>query len=144
LTLRAAPSRRPLASDLPRTGEVARGLLLRGFQGFQDSADFLEDGLDIFENFVVPESQDGVALAREPFVSNDVVGVVEVLAAVGFDDDSGVVADKIWDVTSDGVLSSEFHAELVSAQVFPEVLFGVGHVVAQFAASGGHDSHALV
>jgi hypothetical protein len=117
---------------------------LRGFQGFQDSADFLEDGLDVFEDFVVPESQDGVALTRKPFVSDGVVGVVVVLAAVGFDDDSGVVADEIGDVASDGVLSSEFHAELVSAQVFPEVLFCVGHVVAQFAASGGHDSHALV
>ena len=105
----------------------------------EGEADGFGDGVCFFQDFVVPESDDGEALGLEPVGATVVVGLLlGVLGAIDFYDEFGVVGDEVNDVGADGGLSSEFHAvDLALADVVPESAFGVGGVFSELAGVGG-------
>ena len=95
-------------------------------------------GFGVFEDIVVPEADDFVALGVEPGGAAGVVGnLVGVLAAVDFDDQAAFVAEEVDDVGADGGLPADLVAvELPGAKDGPEGALGGGGVAAESAGAG--------
>jgi hypothetical protein len=67
----------------------------------------------------------------------DLMRLLEVLAAVEFNDKAGVGAVEVDDVGADGFLAVErLTVDLFAAEALPEVLFGVGLVAAKRSGEG--------
>jgi hypothetical protein len=66
------------------------------------------DAFEIAQNLVVPEAEDGTALAFQECASRNLTGgLLVVLAAVDFHDQPGLVTDEIGDVTAQRHLTPE-------------------------------------
>ena len=57
---------------------------------------------------MIPKSQNPVVVTSEPFVPDFIPRTIRVLAAVGLDDETTLVANEIDSVRSDRLLSYEF------------------------------------
>lgn len=81
--------------------------------------------IDFVHNLVIPKADDFVALRFEIFCTFCVVFLlIEVLAAIEFDDEFCFWGAEIGDVVSNGVLSSEIDTEFIPAQVCPQFALG--------------------
>jgi hypothetical protein len=80
------------------------------------------DAVEVVQDLEVREAEYSEALRAEPCVSLDVVrAVLDVLAAVDFNEQPRVHADEVCDVTADRFLPTKLVAiELASAKCVPE------------------------
>ncbi len=123
----------PLTCRLPLKG----GVMMKG------GINVLQYPEAVFEDFVVPEAQDLVALLSQTLIAVFVVDVLfRMLAAVEFDEQFLGHAGEVDDVRAYRLLAAEFVAtELFVAQVMPEAAFGVDLAFSEefglFGGSGG-------
>ena len=83
----------------------------------------------VLQNLVIPETQDRVALRRQPCVPNGVLPALGVLRAVAFDDQQPFEAGEVDDVRSDRHLPTPFQASQPStAYEQPELSLHLGPV----------------
>ena len=68
---------------------------MRGRRRGRCSEDCIPDAFDIFDHFVVPETEHAIAAFQEPSITHDVAVVFGVLAAIKFDHESFLSTDKI-------------------------------------------------
>ena len=79
------------------------------------------------QRIVVPDAQYAKPQRFERMRAFRVTRVlIEMLAAIEFDDQTMLDADEIHDITVDGMLATKLRAELAGAQARPESLFDVG------------------
>lgn len=95
----------PLRGEGGGEGQRPSNLFCNPFQ--RHPPYLLQHRVRIAEHVVVPESQHPIPLAFQPGGAACVFGLpFGMLAAVGFDDEAGFVAQKIGDEGADGVLAS--------------------------------------
>ena len=92
----------------------------------------LKHAFGIAQYVVVPESQDAIACNLEEGRASIILGTIAMLAAVGLDDQPGLMTDEVGDERPNGLLSSELGAvELARPQQAPQGPFRIGQVTAQ-------------
>ena len=99
--------------------------------------DRFQHAVGVFEDGVVPEADDAVAVGFDGSGASGVVGAVGVLTAIAFDREPKAAAGEIDDVVADRELPREFRSERPGSQVQPEAALRVGHVASQFARDAG-------
>jgi len=91
--------------------------------------DHLQHTLGAGQNIVVPEPDDSPAVIFEPSRSPRIVSAVGMLAAVEFNDQTPLDADKIGEKDTNRMLATEFvAAQLPIAHQPPKAVLGIGHV----------------
>ncbi len=91
--------------------------------------DLLQHPFGPAQNIVVPEPNNPPAVTFEPRRPPRIVSAVSMLAAVEFDDQASLNADKIRNESTNWVLATELVAvQLPIAHQRPKTPFGVGHV----------------
>ena len=93
----------------------------------QRKLNIADDAVNIIHHFIIPKADDIVALRSQIFCSFRVVFRLPrfgVLTAIEFNDEFLFDAYKIGNVVSNGVLSSEFNAQLVVADMRPKFALG--------------------
>ena len=80
---------------------------MRGCQRIKDGR---RDAIQIAEDFIVPKSKHAIAVFIEKGCSAIVAVTFTMLAAVRFDDQSLILADKIGNEGADWLLAAEFGA----------------------------------
>ena len=81
----------------------------------------LENSVQILDNIVVPDADHAITESAKCTITAPVFGAVRVLAAVEFDDQTPLAADKVGVVTGDRLLAGEFEAaELTAAKAGPQ------------------------
>ena len=98
--------------------------------------DRFQHAVGIFEDGVVPEADDAVAMGFDGGASRG-VGLGRMLTAIAFDREPEAAAGEIDDVVTDRELPCEFRSERPGSQVQPEAALRVGHVASQFARDAG-------
>ncbi len=92
----------------------------------------LPNAFDIFQHFIVPETQDAVAMLDEPSISHSVAVAIGVLASVDLEDELFFSTNEIRDVRSDRLLTHEFEsAERARTKVAPKLSFGGCRILPQ-------------
>ncbi len=93
-----------------------------------------QHAFDSGEDFLVPESHDGVTQRLEVPHAFDIGGdLLPVVFAVDFDDDPVSAADEVDDIPADWILASEVVAvEAVGSQLRPQVPLGGSGTLAEF------------
>lgn len=88
---------------------------------FQRHLDCSNDPVDIVHHLMIPETDDPVTQRSKIFSSFGVIRfLLQVLAAVQFDDEFPLNAAEIGDILANGMLPSKIYAQLVSAKVCPQ------------------------
>ncbi|OBZ92844.1 hypothetical protein ADU59_24255 [Pararhizobium polonicum] len=104
----------------------------------------VEDGIELFEDIRIPETEDMIALALQEGCSFLVMLEPHgrcVLAAVEFDDQADLMADKISKVWADGNLAAEMGAvNRNTLQMPPEFGFSIRGTLAQATAIGDFEA----
>ncbi|KZC18475.1 hypothetical protein RHOFW104R3_36315 [Rhodanobacter denitrificans] len=105
---------------------------VRGRAG-DDLQNHPEHAFDIHQCLIVPETQHAVSLGLQiPGAALVVPDLFRMLAAIQFNDQHGLTANKINDVMIDLMLAAEFVAiQLPVAQMEPKLLLGIGHGLVQ-------------
>lgn len=87
-----------------------------------------QDPLDILQHLVVPKTHDREALRPEPSISRSIFfSLFGMLSTVYLNDQLPIQANKIDNISSQRLLSSEFHpAKLFSSQRSPQQSFRIG------------------
>jgi hypothetical protein len=104
----------------------------------------LEDRLDNVvgsrEHIVVPKTQHTKARGPQKVIPSRVIRhLLDVLASVQLNDNSGIGASEVADMEPDLMLSAEFEsAQLATAQAVPEETFGLCRVSAEVANMAAH------
>ncbi len=94
--------------------------------------DCLPNAFDIFQHFIIPETQDAVAMLDEPSVTHGVAAAIGVLASVDLEDEPFFSTNEIRDVRSDRLLTHEFEsAERARTKVAPKLSFGGCRILPQ-------------
>lgn len=108
-------------------------------RGFKLRLDRRPNTVEILEDVVVPETDRSESLAFEVGRPASIL-LRRVLAAVDFDDELPVRAQKIHDVAVDLNLPAELEAtELTTSKDTPELPFCVGRVLAQGSRPAGQE-----
>ena len=107
---------------------------MRGRAG-QRTQDHRKHAFYVCQYVIVPETQHAVSPGLQMLhAALVVIRLIRRLAAIPFDDQQRFGAGEIGDLVIDVVLAAELVAgQLAVAQVVPELLFGVGHVLAQLS-----------
>ena len=95
---------------------------------------------------MVPKSQDAISFVFEKSGAQGIVSIFRVLAAIGFNNQSLLLADEVGDKRPDRLLAAELGAvQLAVSQRGPELSLGIRHLVTQtlcicerFASIAGH------
>jgi hypothetical protein len=118
-----------LAAPSPRArGEGG----VRGRRRRRCCEDCVPNAFDISQHFVIPETQDAVAMRDEPLIAHGVASALRVLATVDLDDEPLLSTDKIHDIRTDRLLTHEFESvERPGAKVSPKLSFGAGRIFPQ-------------
>ncbi len=101
----------------------------------------LEHPLEILEDFIIPKPQHPKALRLKPGVPNFVVFAARVMVSVSFNNYFMLEANKIDNVMTKWLLSFNFYAKIVSAQVFPQDFFGIRHLGSHLFGSRKQNVH---
>ena len=107
---------------------------LGGLQGFQDGAQHL---VDVVHHLAIEETQHTISLLLE---EGGAIGVVclliQVLAAIHFDDEFFARLAKIYDVRTNSMLPAEADTyQPVGAQISPQFALRRGEIVAQLGGA---------
>ena len=106
----------------------------------ESGSNHFDDAVAVFEDFVVPETQNPKSLPFHPRRPGDIGRVFGVLTTVHFDDETRVQTKEVDDVGPKRHLSPETATiNLFSAQTRPQPGFGLGHIFAQVSCdANGH------
>ena len=92
----------------------------------------------MFQDIMVPETQDRIALRAHEIVTATVIGAVGVLVSVDFHDKPFFAAGEVCVVSSDRELSCEFvAAKFAGFQFKPKQSFGLIVTLSKFSGSQG-------
>lgn len=98
---------------------------------------FLEDrfnnAIGVFEDIVIPEADDTVAVSFDHSGSRDVSRVLRMLSTVAFNCQSQRATREVDNVISNLMLTSELETKLLGSKSRPQAALGISHLVAQFA-----------
>jgi len=103
-----------------------------------------DDAVHIFQHILCRHANDLKSLRCQACVTRGVTSRCRpaiMRLAVDFDDQSCSHAAEIRDIGTDRVLTTEFRAQFLAAQLLPQENLGQGHFAAEFA--GGIDLRAL-
>ncbi len=81
---------------------------MRGRRRRRCREDCIPNAFDIFQHFVVPETEDPVTVINEPLIADSVASVIGMLATIDLDDEPFLSTDKIYDIRTDRLLTHEF------------------------------------
>jgi hypothetical protein len=86
--------------------------------------DCIPNPFDILQDFIVPETEDTVAVLREPSIAHGIAAVFGMLAAIDLDHQPLLSTNKIDDTRPDRLLTHEFESsKRSSTKVTPKLLF---------------------
>jgi hypothetical protein len=89
--------------------------------------DRLPNSFDIFQHFIVPETEDTVSVLYEPAIALAVAVIFGMLSAIDFDHEPFLSTDKIGDIRPDRLLPNEFEpAQRSGTKIPPKLLFRAG------------------
>jgi hypothetical protein len=80
---------------------------VRGRFGTQSVSYRLQYPIHVAHDFIVPEPQDSIVVFEQPTVARLVQRIFSVLAAVDFEDQSFLAADKINNISTNRLLPNE-------------------------------------
>ena len=97
----------------------------------------IKNAINVFENFVVPETDHTKSLSIEKCGSARVPARLRgVLTTIDFDDYPALETDKINDIRANWRLTTEFRAfKLAQPKSTQKLSLGVGHVASEFAGT---------
>ncbi len=107
----------------------------------------IKDNLGTQQHIVVPKPQDTISTGCQILSASGIVrSLVLMLTAIGFDDYSGLEADKIHYVASDQLLTPKLAiGQPTVAQMSPEAPLGIGTCYPQIScARSAFGSHAVL
>jgi hypothetical protein len=136
------PSCKPSPRGAKRSGErVARAQRAPGdgqrasnsrLPVLQLGKDHAKNALFVSQNLGIPESQHTIAGRAERGIARAVPGIIRVLSAINFDDESFLATNEVNDVRIGGLLANEFETTQPSvAQRKPQLGFSVGALPAK-------------
>ena len=116
--------------SLPACGErsvpAEGGNRVRGRVGGEGIGYSLQDAIHIARYLMIPETQDAVVVFVQPLIPHDVPFAVRVLAAIDFDDQLFLTANKIHDKAAEGLLAHKFVAFYrTGPKSVPKAQFGI-------------------
>ena len=90
--------------------------------GTKSATNDLHNAIRVFQNIVVPESQDAIAALIQPVRSHGIFcGLFAVLSAVHFDNEPCIKANEVDDIGTDWCLAAEAMAvNLPAPQLRPQ------------------------
>ena len=83
---------------------------MRGRCSGRSGKDCIPNPFDILQDFIIPETQDTVAVLCEPSIARSVAAILGMLAAVDLDHEPLLSTNKIDDIRPDGFLAHEFES----------------------------------
>lgn len=102
------------------------------------AVDRFQNTFDIRQDFMVPETDDAIAMRFHDARPHRVRATFGMLSAIKLDNEPRARTEKIDNITIDGNLPAEFRSEKLSvAQAVPQQLFRFGHVSAQLSGRCG-------
>jgi len=110
---------------------------------FHSLINLVSDTFDFLQHIMIPESENGKSLVAQPCIPFGViVTLFRVLAAIEFDNDSLLQADKVDDVAPQRLLAAELAAfNLPHSDPMPKQLLCVRGVVAKRASAQSDSIH---
>ena len=102
--------------------------------------DRFQNAVGVFEDVVVPETDDAIAVGFDASCSRG-VSLGRMLAAIAFDSEFETATGEVDDVTADRELPRELCVERSGSQVQPEAPLGVRHIATELAR---HASQSLL
>jgi hypothetical protein len=94
--------------------------------------DCVPNPFDIFQDFIVPKTEDMVAALCEPPIACGIAAVCSVLAAIDLNDESYLPTNKIDDIRPNGFLTHELKSTKRSrTEVLPKLLFRLRRISPQ-------------
>jgi hypothetical protein len=89
------------------------------------------DAIEIRQNVIVPEAQNGEAFTAEPVVAGGIGSLSRMLTTVNFDHNSLLEGQEVRDIAAERNLPPELGAgESPVAKQVPELALGIGHATA--------------
>jgi hypothetical protein len=87
----------------------------------------LQNAIHIFQNVMIPESQDTVVVLRQPSVTDAIRFAVSMLSAIDLNNHPRFPTDEIDDIGTNRLLANKLTVFKRSrAQPIPQAQFGVG------------------
>ena len=75
----------------------------------EKTTDLVKDAVGMVQDQMVGQTKDDEASGRKPSIATAVAqGPWEVRSAIGLDDEACILAEEIYDESSDGMLTAEF------------------------------------
>ena len=133
-------------SPLAGRGRIALAIRVRGSLR-KCGRNCFENARHIPQHIVVPESQNPIAVIDKPFVANNIVRIVRVLASIDLNNEPTLATDQINCVWTDRLLPDEFvTVETPRPEAIPQSRLRLGGGPAQASGAVGFDlirsSHA--
>jgi len=120
----------PLGRGRPLSLDSGR---VRGFQGFENLS---EHTVGVFQNVIVPETNNAIALAFKPCRAAQIARAIGVLPAIKLNNQPTVSAKEVSDVGAKRNLSPKLESEKSAiAQMRPKTLLSLCLIDAQVARS---------
>jgi hypothetical protein len=94
-----------------------------------------QDSLEVISYLRVPKSQHAKSLPGKKFISNFIILIVQVLAAISFNNQFVFKANKIQNVSTHRFLPAKLCIKVFAAQMFPQNSFFWSHITSQFASN---------
>ena len=92
----------------------------------------MRDAFKIFENVIVPEAKDAIALAFKEFCSSLITDALGMLSAIRLDDQTRLLANKVSDEGPNWLLPSKFCSiELRVPEDRPQLALCIGQITAE-------------
>jgi hypothetical protein len=83
---------------------------VRGRFATQSACDGFENSVHVRHHVVIPKAQDAIIMFVQPLVAQSVVGIISVLAAIKFNNQSLLTTGEVDDVPANGLLPHKFSA----------------------------------
>jgi hypothetical protein len=92
----------------------------------------IQNLLRVKQDLVIPETKNLETSRLEKIRSRTIwIGKIRMLPAIDFDHQAGLEADEIHHESTDRMLSAEFDAQLLVAQMGPELRFGISLLLSE-------------
>jgi hypothetical protein len=91
-----------------------------------------ENALEVISYLRVPKTQDTEALTDKKLVSGFITRIIQMLTAVGFNNDFVFKANKIENISINWFLPTKFCIQMFAAQILPQNSFFRCHGTSQF------------
>ncbi len=119
-------ARLPLPACGERSVPAEGGNRVRGRIGGEGIGYGLQHAIHIARYLMIPETQDAVAVFVQPLIPHDVPFAVRVLAAIDFDDQPFLAANKIDNIATERLLAHKpVTFDRTGAKLIPKAQLGI-------------------